>query len=225
MKSYEKEFMNVNKLVEQKQINFFQGEKSVENIINKLEVYKNTINKDKTPKNEEENDLTEEEENQKEMLENMNEILEKNKITAKQLQIEYQDYINTANAEREKYIKLSENIYDKAQHLDEEFIKKIKEEIIYLTQNELNLIENKKINLKQILQTCQEINIENEINNFIKSKKIKFSQPKKFEYVDYNPYVVLRNRIGHTDAIEKEISSKIVECLKEIYKYEKKKGI
>ena len=229
MKRYEKEFMNVNKLVEQKQINFFQGGKSVESIMNKLEVYKNNIKNNTTPKDNDENnneneiiDSTEEEENQKEMLENMNEILEKNKITAKQLQIEYQDYINTANAEREKYIKLSENIYDKAQHLDEEFIKKIKEEIIYLTQNELNLIENKKNNLEQILQTCQEINIENEINNFIKSKKIKFSQPKKFEYVDYNPYVVLRNRIGHTDAIEKEISSKIVECLKGIYKYEKK---
>ena len=228
MKRYEKDFMNVNKLVEQKQINFFQGGKSVESIINKLEVYKKNIKNKSLLKNTEEKnnneniDLTEEEENEKEMLEKMNEILEKNKITAKQLQIEYQDYINKANGEREKYIKLSQNLYDKAQHLDEEFIKKIKEELIYLTQSELNLITNKKNNLSNILLISQEINIENEINTFIKSKKIKFSQPKKFEYVDYNPYVILRNRIGHTDAIETEISSKIVECLKEIYKYEKK---
>lgn len=222
MKSYEKEFMNVNKLVEQKQINFFQGEKSVENIINKLEVYKNTINKDKTPKNEEENELTEEEENQKEMLEKMNEIFEKNKTTAKQLQIEYQDYIDKANNEREKYIKLSENIYDKAQHLDEEFIKKLKEEIIYLTQSELNLLENIKKNISNILQISQEINIENELAQFINTKIVKFSQPKKFEYVDYSPTIILRNRKGHTNALETEISSKIIECLKQIFKYEKK---
>jgi len=185
MKRYEKDFMNVNKLVEQKQINFFQGGKSVESIINKLEVYKKNIKNKSLLKNTEEKnnneniDLTEEEENEKEMLEKMNEILEKNKITAKQLQIEYQDYINKANGEREKYIKLSQNLYDKAQHLDEEFIKKIKEELIYLTQSELNLITNKKNNLSNILLISQEINIENEINTFIKSKKIKFSQPKK----------------------------------------------
>ena len=53
----------------------------------------------------------------------MNEILEKNKTTSKQLQLDYQEYIKKANVEREKYIKLSENLYDKVQRLDEEFIK------------------------------------------------------------------------------------------------------
>ena len=47
----------------------------------------------------------EEEENRKEMIEGMSEILEKNKISARQLQLDYQDYIIKANAEREKYIK------------------------------------------------------------------------------------------------------------------------
>ena len=49
---------------------------------------------------------SEKEENDKEMMEKMEEILEKNKISAKQLQIDYQDYIDKANIEREKYIKL-----------------------------------------------------------------------------------------------------------------------
>jgi hypothetical protein len=156
------------------------------------------------------------------MLEKMNEILKKNKITAKQLQLEYQDYINKANDEREKYIKLSQNLYDKAQHLDEDFIKKIKEELIYLTQSELNLLENIKKNISNILQISQEINIENELAQFINTKIVKFSQPKKFEYVDYSPTIILRNRKGHTNALETEISSKIIECLKQIFKYEKK---
>ena len=40
MKSYEKEFMNAYKQVEEKQLNFFQGGKSIENAINKLEKIK-----------------------------------------------------------------------------------------------------------------------------------------------------------------------------------------
>ncbi len=45
---------------------------------------------------------------------------------AKQLQIEYQEYFIKANNEREKYIKLSEHIYEKLQNLDEEFTKMTK---------------------------------------------------------------------------------------------------
>ena len=153
----------------------------------------------------------------------MEEILEKNKISAKQLQIDYQEYIDKANIEREKYIKLSENLYDKAQNLDEEFIKKIKEKLISLTQNKINLIDNIKTNILTTLQISQEISIEKELNLFINSKLIKFSHPNKFEYVDYNPYLILRNRQGHVDALESEISSKIIECLKETFEYEKRK--
>ena len=85
----------------------------------------------------------------------MSEILEKNKISARQLQLDYQDYIIKANAEREKYIKGCENLYDKVQHLDEEFLNVMKAQLISITQNKLNLIENikvkkiKKIQLKE----------------------------------------------------------------------------
>ena len=224
MKNYENEFMNVYKLAEKKQINFFQGAKSVENDINKLEIFKNKIKETKNSEksnNDDNTEISEEEENQKEMLEKMTEILEKNKSTAKQLQSDYQNYLDKANAEREKYIKLSENIYDKVQHLDEEFIKKIKDELIFLTQNKLNLIENIKNNITTTLQISNEINIEYEINTFISSKKTKFAKPKVFEYIDYNPYIILRNRKGNLNAIQSEIFSKIIECLKQTFKYEK----
>ena len=227
MKSYEKEFMNAYKQVEEKQLNFFQGGKSIENAINKLEKIKYKNKKENYDKNIEEkninnNDIDIDDE-EKEMIEKMNEILEKNKTTSKQLQLDYQEYIKKANVEREKYIKLSENLYDKVQRLDEEFIKQMKTKIIFLTENELKLIDNIKNNISSTLQLSKEINIENEINLFINSKSTKFSHPKLFEYVDYNPYIILRNRKGHIDAIESEISSKIVECLKETFKYDKTK--
>ena len=227
MKSYEKEFMNAYKQVEDKQLNFFQGGKSIENAINKLEKIKYKNKKENYDKNIEEkninnNDIDIDDE-EKEMIEKMNEILEKNKTTSKQLQLDYQEYIKKANVEREKYIKLSENLYDKVQRLDEEFIKQMKTKIIFLTENELKLIDNIKNNISSTLQLSKEINIENEINLFINSKSTKFSHPKLFEYVDYNPYIILRNRKGHIDAIESEISSKIVECLKETFKYDKTK--
>ena len=227
MKSYEKEFMNAYKQVEEKQLNFFQGGKSIENAINKLEKIKYKNKKENYDKNIEEkninnNDIDIDDE-EKEMIEKMNEILEKNKTTSKQLQLDYQEYIKKANVEREKYIKLSENLYDKVQRLDEEFIKQMKTKIIFLTENELKLIDNIKNNISSTLQLSKETNIENEINLFINSKSTKFSHPKLFEYVDYNPYIILRNRKGHIDAIESEISSKIVECLKETFKYDKTK--
>ena len=236
MKSYEKDFLYVNNQIEQKQLNFFQGGKSVESAMNKLEIYKNQIidngneeNKEiiKNNENENNNDINEqeskneEEENRKEMIDGMTEILEKNKISAKQLQLDYQDYIIKANAEREKYIKGCENLYDKVQHLDEEFFKVMKKELISLTQNNLSLIENIRQNMVKTLQLSNEIIIENEINLFIKSKITKFERPQKFEYIDYNPYKILRNRKGHMEAFQSEISSKIIECLKQIYSYEK----
>lgn len=225
MKNYENEFMKVYNLVEKKQVNFFQGAKSVENDINKLEIFKNKIketkNSEKNNNDDNNNEIQEEEENQKEMLEKMTEILEKDKMTAKQLQLDYQNYLDKANTEREKYIKLSENIYDKFQNLDKEFIKKIKDELIFLTKNKLNLIENIKNNITKTLQISNEINIEYEITTFITSKKTKFARPKVFEYIDYNPYIILRNRKGNLNPIQSEISSKIIECLKQTFKYEK----
>ena len=230
MKSYEKDFMKTFKLLEEKQTNFYQGGRSVESAINKLEIFKNENKEEKNENNNEkeneelDNDnILEQEENRKEMLEKMEEILEQNKKSSKELQKDYQDYIIIANFEREKYIKLSESLYDKVQNLDEDFIKNMKTNLILLIEKQLNIIEKMKNDISSILQITKEINIEKEINLFIKSKKIKFSLPSKFEYIKYNPSLVIPNRKSCINSIESKISSKIIECLNETFNYEKSK--
>ena len=230
MKSYEKDFMKTFKLLEEKQTNFYQGGRSVESAINKLEIFKNENKEEKIENNNEkeneelDNDnKLEQEENRKEMLEKMEEILEQNKKSSKELQKDYQDYIIIANFEREKYIKLSESLYDKVQNLDEDFIKNMKTNLILLMEKQLNIIEKMKNDISSILQITKEINIEKEINLFIKSKKIKFSLPSKFEYIKYNPSLVIPNRKSCINSIESKISSKIIECLNETFNYEKSK--
>ena len=225
MDSYEKEFKLVNQQMEQKQINFHHGGKSVENAINKLEILKNKM-KDKIKEEEsftkEENIFNlDEEDNDSEMFEKLNEMVQKNSIQAKQLQIEYQQYIIKANNEREKYIKLCEHIYEKVQNLDEEFIKMMKNLLKIMIDKEINLIENIKKDKIIILDSTNKIDYEKDINLFINSKLTKFSLPKKFEYVDYYPDVILRNRKGYGETGQHEISLKVLENLKNIFKYEK----
>ena len=223
MESYEKEYKLINHQLEQKQINFQHGGKSVESAMNKLELMKNKIvyqNEDTI--NKEENIFNlEDKDSQNEMIEKLNEILERNSIMARQLQMEYREFIIKANNEREKYIKLSEHIYDQVQNLDEEFIKMMKKQLKLMIEKQINLIDNFKKNKINMSEFADKINCEKDINTFINSKIIKFSLPKPFEYVDYNPDVILRNRKGYTEAVQHQISLKILENLKQIFKYEK----
>ena len=194
--------------------------------MNKLEMMKNKI-KEKTERkgsyDKEENifNLEEEEENDKEMVEKLNEMVQKNSTQAKQLQIEYQEYIIKANNEREKYIKLCEHVYEKVQKLDEEFIKMMKNQFKLIIDKEINLIENIKKDKINMLDFTNKIDYEKDIEFFINSKITKFSLPKQFEYVDYYPDVILRNRKGYAEPVQHEISLKILENLKNIFKYEK----
>ena len=223
MESYENEYKLINHQLEQKQINFHHGAKSVETAINKLELIKNRIdNPDEENFNNEVSifDL-EDEDSQNEMIEKCNEMVEKNTIMAKQIQSEYCQFITKANNEREKYIKLSEHIYDKVQNLDESFIKMMKNQLKLMIDKEINLIENIKKNKINLSEYIDKINCEKDINLFISSKIIKFSLPKPFEYVDYSPEVILRNRKGYSEATQHEISLKILEQIKHIFKYEK----
>ena len=228
MENYEKEFKFVNQQMEQKQINFHHGAKSVETAINKLELVKNRIN-NKNKKEELDDSFNndkhifslEDEDSENEMIEKLNEMVQKNSSMAIQLQKEYQDYIIKANNEREKYIKLSEHIYDKVQNLDEEFIKMMKNQIKLIIDKDINLIENIKKEKIILLDYTNKINHEHDINIFINSKINKFSLPKQFEYVDYNPDVILRNRKGFSESSQHEISLKILENLKQIFKYKK----
>ena len=101
MESYENEFKLVNHQLEQKQINFQHGGKSVETAINKLELIKNRIdNQNEDNFNSEENIFNlEDEDSQNEMIEKCTEMVEKNTLMAKQLQLEYSEFIVKAKEE------------------------------------------------------------------------------------------------------------------------------
>jgi hypothetical protein len=222
MESYEKEFKSVNQLVEQKQVNFHHGGKAVENAMNKLELMKNKIDDTEDYYDAKENIFNlEEEDTEKEMLEKLTEMVEKNEASAKQLQIEYESYIIKANNEREKYIKLSEKTYDDIQALDEGFINMMKNQLNSMIGKELELIENIKKRKMTILEYSKEISVEKDIKNFIDSKLVKFTPPKPFQYIEYYPDLVLRNMKGYNEIIQNKISLKILENLKNIFKYEK----
>ncbi len=89
-----------------------------------------------------------------------------------------------------------------------------------MVDKEFNLIENIKKYKIKMSEFINKINYENDINLFIKSKITKFSQPKPFEFVDYNPDIILRNRKGYSETSQHEISLKILEN-QEIFKFEK----
>ena len=210
MESYEKEFKLVCQQIEQKKNNFHQAGKNVENALKKLELMKK-----KQSLKEEEND------NENDSIKKFEDIFNKNADTGKLLRIEYEEYIKKANEERERYIKLCENIYDKIQNLDEEYIKMMKNNLKVLINKEMNLIENIQKDKVNILQYVDKINVENDIKVFINSKITKFDPPKPFEYMDYKPDMILRNRESHNGTIQKEINKKIINNLNQIFKFEK----
>ena len=224
MESYEKEFKVVNQIVDQKENNFHNGGKSVEVAMNKLEQIKNKNNNSKNEKedNFKENIFKLEEGGEdEELFEKYTEMVKNNSEMAKLFQVEYLEYIKKANEEREKYIKLCEHIYDQVQTLDEEFIKMMKNQLKLLIDKEINLIGNISNNKINILQFIEKINIENDINSFINSKITKFYPPKPFEYSEYNQEMVLRSHKACKNSFQNEISLKIMENLKQLFKYEK----
>ena len=222
MESYEKEYKIVNTLVEQKQVSFHHGGKAVETAMHKLELMKNKINDEEDFIDVHQNIFTlDDEDNEKEMLEKLTEIVENNKVSAKQLQIEYEDYIIKANNEREKYISLSENVYDEIQNLDEGFINMMKNQLNTMIGKELDLLENIKKRTMKLLDYLNEINVDNDIKKFIESKLVKFSPPKPFEYIEYYPDIVIRNMKGTGEIVQNKIGFKILENLKNIFKFEK----
>ena len=221
MKGYDKEFKITNQKVIQKMNNFHQGEKSVEAAMNKLEMIKNKIY---SPNENEKNNQEDENEDNNEYFEKYSEIVKNNVEGTKILQNEYIELIKKANEERDNYIKLCNNIYDKVQKLDEDFLKMMKKELKLLVDKDNFFIENKQKIINLSAQSITEINIENDINNFINSKMTKFPLPPLFEYVEYSPDIILRNRKGETEIVQHQISINIINKLKQIFKNEKTKN-
>ena len=217
MNTYQNEFKLIIQQLEEKQINFHQSGKSVEMAINKLESLNNEI------KMKQENDpnFNIEESKEKEQITKYNAIKEKNILLAKTVQMDYENYVDTANEEREKYIQLCQHAYDKIQELDEEFIKTLKIHIKNLTENEINLQNNLIEEKQKIIKKCDLINVENDINLFINSKICKFEPPKPFEFIDYYPTIILRNRKSSNNLNHHNISQKIVKEINDIFIHKK----
>ena len=143
---------------------------------------------------------------------------------AKKRQKNYEDYLVIANKEREKYIELSEKIYDLAQKLDNEYIELVKNNINIFLNSESDLNNKIITENKNILKNVELINFNWEIEQFANSKFPKFSLPKPFIYEQYNPYLFLRERRTkdhHTE--NKEIYKIIVNDLNHLFLSEKYK--
>ena len=143
---------------------------------------------------------------------------------AKKRQKDYEDYLVVANKEREKYIELSEKIYDLAQKLDNEYIELVKNNINIFLNSESDLNYKIITENKNILKNVELINFNWEIEQFANSKFPKFSLPKPFIYEQYNPYLFLRERRTkdhHTE--NKEIYKIIVNDLNHLFLSEKYK--
>ena len=143
---------------------------------------------------------------------------------AKKRQKDYEDYLVVANKEREKYIELSEKIYDLAQKLDNEYIELVKNNINIFLNSESDLNNKIITENKNILKNVELINFNWEIEQFANSKFPKFSLPKPFIYEQYNPYLFLRERRTKDHQTEnKEIYKIIVNDLIHLFLSEKYK--
>ena len=113
---------------------------------------------------------------------------------AKEKQKNYEDYLVIANKEREKYIELSEKVYDLAQKLDSEYIDLIKNNIKSLLNSETDIFNKIIEENKSMINNINLFNINDEIEQFANTKFPKFSLPKPFVYEPYTPYLYIRER-------------------------------
>ena len=142
---------------------------------------------------------------------------------AKELKHEYESFISIANDERDKYINITTQIYNQYQSLDEKFVEKIKETFKNYIEKDIDFqkqfIEIRNNFLNNYINL---INVEEDINSFINSKKIKFKIPPEIECLYYLPQIILKNR---NDPIESKITEKVNNELNSFFLKNKKKDV
>lgn len=182
-KTYEIKFKNIIQNVKKYKDEYEKAGKSVEKTKRDYEIMNEEI------KNQKEKNDTDNLKYKKCVEENNQKMKE-----AKEKQKNYEDYLVIANKEREKYIELSEKIYDLAQKLDSEYIELIKNNIKSLLNFESELFNKIIKENKSMINNINLININAEIEQFANTKFPKFSLPKPFIYEPYTPYLYLRER-------------------------------
>ena len=142
---------------------------------------------------------------------------------AKEIKHEYESFISIANDERDKYINITTQIYNQYQSLDEKFVEKIKETFKNYIEKDIyfqkQFIEIRNNFLNNYINL---INVEEDINSFINSKKIKFKIPPEIECLYYLPQIILKNR---NDPIESKITEKVNNELNSFFLKNKKKDV
>ena len=182
-KTYESKFKQVLQNINDYKEEYEKAGKLVEDSKKKYEIMKEEIEKNKD-KNENENLRY-----KKCKEENKQRIKE-----AKEKQKKYEDYIIIANKEREKYIELSEKVYDLSQKLDNEYIELIKNNLTDLLKAKSELFKIILEENQKMLENTKLIDFNYEMEKFANSKFPKFELPKPFVYEQYTPYLYLRER-------------------------------
>ena len=182
-KTYEIKFKNIIQNVKKYKDEYEKAGKSVEKTKKDYEIMNEEI------KNQKEKKDTDNLKYKKCVEENNQKMKE-----AKEKQKNYEDYLVIANKEREKYIELSEKIYDLAQKLDSEYIELIKNNIKSLVNFESELLNKIIDENKSMINNINLFNINDEIEQFANTKFPKFYLPKPFIYEPYTPYLYLRER-------------------------------
>ena len=182
-KTYESKFKQVLQNINDYKEEYEKAGKLVEDSKKKYEIMKEEIEKNKD-KNENENLRY-----KKCKEENKQRIKE-----AKEKQKKYEDYIIIANKEREKYIELSEKVYDLSQKLDNEYIELIKNNLTDLLKAKSELFKIIFEENQKMLENTKLIDFNYEMEKFANSKFPKFELPKPFVYEQYTPYLYLRER-------------------------------
>ncbi len=205
IKTYDKSFKKVIEKVNEFKLDYEEAGKSVEKSKKELEIIKEEI---ESYKDQELDQIEINNVRYKKFEEENNERIKEAKVKQKK----YENYIIEANKEREKYIELSEKVYDLAQKLDNEYYELIKNNMSSYI-NSRNEILNKILdNNKNMLNNIKSADFNFELEQFADSKFPKFSKPKPFVYEQYNPYLVLRER--NDNDVKQEVYKIIV---KEIY--------
>ena len=129
---------------------------------------------------------------------------------AKEKQKKYEDYIIIANKEREKYIELSEKVYDLSQKMDNEYIELIKNNMTDLLKAKSELFKIIFEENQKMLENIKLIDFNYEMEKFVNSKFPKFELPKPFVYEQYTPYLYLRERNKNDLNINRKEMYKII---------------
>lgn len=217
--------INLMKVGKDLEISMYKLEKEIISSENKKEEVKNSEEENKNIENQNQGgDVQNKDEiapNNEDNIVKYRDIKKQNLKKVKDTIFEYENFINIANKEREKYIKFNTQIYNHFQILDEKFVSIIKDKFKIVLEKEIEFM-NKHIEIKSnaLNNYINLINVEEDINAYINSKIIKFKIPPEIEYIYYYPQVVLKKR---NDPVESKITEKINKELNEIFLKNKKK--